>query len=95
MTLEEKLGYVMLGYEKAITNLMHLDYTSETIQVLVHLIYQLQCNITDAKSDTTDQRQCFAKEHVKMMTSRSKDYSEMFRKEEYEYLMNAVKYFGM
>lgn len=52
MTCNEELGYVMLGYEKAIVSLMHLDYKSETIQILIGLIYQLQCDDFDSKRIT-------------------------------------------
>lgn len=31
MKCNEALGYVMLGYEKAIISLMYLDYSSEVI----------------------------------------------------------------
>ena len=87
MTLEEKLGYVMLGYEKAIAALMELDFKSETIQKLVNLIYQLQC---DGSAD----HKYFAEKQMEMMANREKEYLEMFNAEEYDYLLNAVKFFG-
>jgi hypothetical protein len=93
MSLDEKLGYVMLGYEKAITSLKHLHYASDTIQILVTMIYQLQCDVNE-DSDTDEQRQYFAEEHIKMMTNRSEDYSEMFLEKDVEYLMNAIRFFG-
>ena len=94
MDHDEKLGYVVLGYEKAITNLMHLRYTSETIQILVYLIYEVQCDMVNEGCDSDELRQYFAEEHIKMMVNRLESYSTMFHKEEVEYLMNAIKFFG-
>lgn len=97
MTCNEELGYVMLGYEKAIVSLMHLDYKSETIQILISLIYQLQCDDFDSKSfDHKDvvARNFFAENHSKAMLNRADDYIEMFGEVEFEYLLHAVTYFS-
>lgn len=93
MALDEKLGYVMLGYEKAIAALSHLDYKSDTIQILVHLIYQLQCDDV-VNNDTPDTRNFFAKKQSEMMLARKNSYINMFGEEDFEYLLNAVICFG-
>lgn len=94
MGLEEKLGYVMLGYEKASTALIHLDYKSEVIQKLVEQIYQLQCGDPIVQFDNADSRRYFAEKQSEMMTERQEDYHEMFRDEEIAYLLNALNFFG-
>ena len=94
MNIEEKLGYVMLGYEKAIAALMDLDHKSETIQKLVNLIYQLQCGDSVVENDTSDTRKYFAENHIQQMSERKNDYLDMFSVEEYEYLLSALYSFG-
>lgn len=87
----------MLGYEKAITSLMYLDYKSEVIQTLVSLIFLLQ--YTDSYNEGTsetdkDARKFFAEEHTKMMLGMAEDYTSMHGEEGFEYLLHATSYFG-
>ena len=94
MVLDEQLGYVMLGYEKSIAALSHLDYKSETIQILVSLIYQLQCDDADVDLEDSAIRKNFAKEQCNMMLRKSDDYIEIIGEEGFEFILHAITYFG-
>ena len=94
MATAKQLGFVMLGYEKSIAALKHLDFQSGTIQRLVSLMFLLDCDDVEMESDMEELRKDFAINRIKIMANRQEQYFELFSKEEYEFIMNAIFYFG-
>ena len=94
MTSQENLGFVMLGYERAIAALNHLDFQSDTIQRLVFLMYQLDCGGDEMSEDTAETRKDFATERIQTMAEHKEQYLDLFGEEAFEYILNAIFYFG-